>query len=159
RHVMNVHMHKTQPEAEGELEIVKMKKYISYAKLKCAPRLSDEAIEKLSNYFVTIRDDVKRLEQDSKTRSSIPITVRQLEAIIRISESLAKVTLSPCVSEEHVDEAMRLFKSSTVNALQVGEAIECKGFVGPDSLISTFDANAIFRTMGRVCGGGWQGTC
>ncbi|CAH1757662.1 5009_t:CDS:10 [Entrophospora sp. SA101] len=121
RHVMNVHMHKTQPEAEGELEIVKMKKYISYAKLKCAPRLSDEAIEKLSNYFVTIRDDVKRLEQDSKTRSSIPITVRQLEAIIRISESLAKVTLSPCVSEEHVDEAMRLFKSSTVNALQVGE--------------------------------------
>lgn len=49
-------------------------------------------------------------------RSSIPITVRQLEAIIRISESLAKVTLNTQVTEHHVDEAMRLFKVSLSGA-------------------------------------------
>jgi DNA replicative helicase MCM subunit Mcm2 (Cdc46/Mcm family) len=49
-------------------------------------------------------------ELSNNERSSIPITVRQLEAIIRISESLAKVTLNTQVTEHHVDEAMRLFK-------------------------------------------------
>lgn len=60
------------------------------------------------------------MERDNNERSSIPITVRQLEAIIRISESLAKLTLSPQVLEHHVDEAMRLFKFSTMDAVQAG---------------------------------------
>ena len=42
--------------------------------------------------------------------SHIPITVRQLEAIIRISEALAKMTLSNTVNVEHVREAHRLFQ-------------------------------------------------
>ena len=32
----------------------------------------------------------------------------------------AKMTLSPTVREEHVDEAMRLFKYSTMDAVQAG---------------------------------------
>lgn len=51
------------------------------------------------------------------TRSSIPITVRQLEAIIRITESLAKLTLAPIATEAHVDEAIRLFLASTMDAV------------------------------------------
>ena len=54
-------------------------------------------------------------------RSSIPITVRQLEAIIRITESLAKLSLSPVATEEHVDEAIRLFLASTMDAVTQGE--------------------------------------
>jgi len=42
--------------------------------------------------------------------SHIPITVRQLEAIIRLSEALAKMTLSNTVHVEHVREAHRLFQ-------------------------------------------------
>lgn len=53
-------------------------------------------------------------------RSTIPITIRQLEAIIRISESLAKLTLSPVATEQHVEEAIRLFKFSTMDAVQSG---------------------------------------
>lgn len=44
----------------------------------------------------------------------------QLEAIIRISESLCKLTLQATVSEHHVDEAIRLFKYSTMQAVQAG---------------------------------------
>ena len=47
---------------------------------------------------------------------------RQLEAIIRISESLAKITLSPVVKNHHVDEAIRLFKFSTMDAVSAGSA-------------------------------------
>jgi DNA replication licensing factor MCM5 len=54
-------------------------------------------------------------------RSSIPITVRQLEAIVRITESLAKLSLSPVATEAHVDEAIRLFLASTMDAVTQGE--------------------------------------
>lgn len=57
---------------------------------------------------------------EANTRSSIPITVRQLEAIVRITESLAKLTLSPIATEAHVDEAIRLFLGSTMDAVNQG---------------------------------------
>lgn len=44
----------------------------------------------------------------------------QLEAIIRISESLAKMTLSPTVLPHHVEESIRLFKFSTMDAVSAG---------------------------------------
>ncbi len=50
----------------------------------------------------------------------IPITVRQLEAVVRLSEALAKITLSPHATEEHVAEAIRLFHVATLNAASVG---------------------------------------
>jgi DNA replication licensing factor MCM5 len=63
---------------------------------------------------------VHAAELEANTRSSIPITVRQLEAIVRITESLAKLALSPVATEEHVDEAIRLFLCSTMDAVNQG---------------------------------------
>jgi DNA replication licensing factor MCM5 len=88
---------------------------------KCAPRLSPEAAEKLSSHFVSIRRQVHAAEMTANARSSIPITVRQLEAIVRITESLAKLALSPIATESHVDEAIRLFLASTMDAVTQGE--------------------------------------
>lgn len=69
-----------------------------------------------------IRKQVHASELEANTRSSIPITVRQLEAIVRITESLAKLTLSPVATEAHVDEAIRLFLCSTMDAVNQGGA-------------------------------------
>ncbi|PYH75947.1 DNA replication licensing factor Mcm5 [Aspergillus uvarum CBS 121591] len=123
RHVMGVHMggRGIEEQIEAEVPLEKMKRYISYCRTRCAPRLSDEAAEKLSSHFVTIRKQVHRHEVDAGTRSSIPITVRQLEAIVRITESLAKLSLSPIATEAHVDEAIRLFLASTMDAVNQGE--------------------------------------
>jgi DNA replication licensing factor MCM5 len=91
----------------------------------------------LSSHFVSLRKQVQQVERDNDERSSIPITVRcvffwsnrgqsvdrgrrQLEAIIRISEALAKLTLSPVVQNHHVEEAIRLFKFSTMDAVSAG---------------------------------------
>ncbi|KXN83612.1 DNA replication licensing factor mcm5 [Leucoagaricus sp. SymC.cos] len=127
KHVMNIHMNRQNQDeegvqAEGEIPLEKMKKYIAYCKSKCAPRLSAEAQEMLSSHFVSLRKQVQQVEQDNNERSSIPITVRQLEAIVRISESLAKLTLSPTVRNHHVEEAIRLFKFSTMDAVAAGSA-------------------------------------
>ena len=90
---------------------------------RCAPKLSTEASEKLSSHFVQIRKRVHELESSANERSSIPITVRQLEAIIRITESLAKLSLSAVATEEHVDEAIRLFLASTMDAVGQGQGM------------------------------------
>ncbi|KAG8932188.1 minichromosome maintenance protein 5 [Tulasnella sp. 418] len=126
KHVMNVHMNRQDDgqEAQGEIDIDKMKKYISYCKSKCAPRLSEEASETLSSHFVSLRKEVQQVERDNDERSSIPMTVRQLEALVRISESLAKITLSPTVQQHHVTEAIRLFKFSTMDAVTTGTNVE-----------------------------------
>ncbi len=88
---------------------------------KCGPRLSAEAAEKLKTNFVLIRQDARSNEaQHGGKRSAIPITVRQLEAIVRISESLAKMQLEPFATVEHVDEALRLFRVSTFDAAITG---------------------------------------
>ncbi|TRM65982.1 MCM2/3/5 family-domain-containing protein [Schizophyllum amplum] len=126
RHVLNIHMNRPGQNADGdelgELSLEKMRRYIAYCKGKCAPRLSADAQEMLSSHFVSLRKEVQQVEQDNNERSSIPITVRQLEAIIRISESLAKLTLSTTVKNHHVEEAIRLFKFSTMDAVTAGSA-------------------------------------
>ncbi|KAL2707340.1 DNA helicase [Kluyveromyces marxianus] len=122
-HVMNIHTGRTQQtdpndesNSDNEIPIETMKRYISYCRLKCAPRLSPEAATKLSSHFINIRKQLQESEKHSNERSSIPITVRQLEAIIRITESLAKLELKPVATEIHVDEAIRLFQASTMDA-------------------------------------------
>jgi len=44
-----------------------------------------------------------------------------LEAIIRISESFAKMRLSTVVTESDVQEALELFKNSTMDAVNQGQ--------------------------------------
>jgi len=59
-------------------------------------------------------------EKEVDHKNTIPITVRQLEAVIRMSEALAKMQLQPFATESHVEEALRLFQVSTLDAAMSG---------------------------------------
>lgn len=106
----------------GELDVASMKKYIQYCKMKCAPRLTEEAGEVLASSYTRIRDDVRKQaiasggDGGDNSQTAIPITVRQLEALVRLSESLAKMRLDDDVKAEDIAEALRLFKVSTMAA-------------------------------------------
>ncbi|XP_064623136.1 DNA replication licensing factor mcm5-A-like [Lineus longissimus] len=131
KHVMNVHMNAVQmieEEREGELDLETLKKYIAYCRLRCGPRLSPAAAEKLKNRYVLMRNGAGELERETGKRTTIPITVRQLEAIIRMSESLAKMRLKPFATEAEVDEALRLFQVSTLDAAMSGNLSGAEGF-------------------------------
>lgn len=82
--------------------------------------MNQEAGDKLKRRYVMMRSGSLQHEKDTEKRSTIPITVRQLEAIIRMSESLAKMQLIPFASEVHVNEALRLFQVSTLDAAMSG---------------------------------------
>ncbi|XP_032442655.1 DNA replication licensing factor MCM5 [Xiphophorus hellerii] len=134
RHVMNVHLSaQTQTEGvEGEIPLATFKKYIAYARTKCGPRLSAAAAEKLKNRYVVMRSGARDHERESNKRPSIPITVRQLEAIVRIAESLAKMKLQAVAGEEEVDEALRLFQVSTLDAALSGSLSGVEGFTSQE---------------------------
>ena len=83
--------------------------------MKSTPKISPEAGLLLQNYYVADRKIVNE-NKKSKKKNNIPVTVRQLEAIIRLSESIAKMNLSNFVLENHVNEAHRLFQISTLSA-------------------------------------------
>lgn len=91
KHVMNVHLnvrtHQNDVDQEGELSLQFLKKYISYCRSRCGPRLSETAGAKLQNRYVLMRGGTREAEAASDKRLAIPITVRQLEAIVRISQS------------------------------------------------------------------------
>ncbi|KOB79422.1 Minichromosome maintenance 5 [Operophtera brumata] len=98
--------------AAGELPLAMLRRYSAYCRARCGPRLSASAAERLRARYVLMRTGASQHERQADKRLSIPITVRQLEAVVRISESLAKMQLQPFATEAHVTEALRLFQVS-----------------------------------------------
>ncbi|KAL3089814.1 hypothetical protein niasHT_020256 [Heterodera trifolii] len=160
RHVVSVHVRAMDPQAQvltsendaaasqtplsqpiaanGELSLDFLKRFIAYARANCAPRISESASQKLINQYVQMRNIPKDHQQKQQMRSkkhpqsAIPITVRQLEAVVRLSEALAKMELAPFAEERHVDEALRLFKVSTIAAAQSGNLSGVEGFTSAE---------------------------
>lgn len=120
-HVVNLHTFSKNisEDLNTEISLDELRKYITYAKMKVFPRLTEEAGQMLQDLYVNDRKTSKE-QKLNKKGTGIPITVRQLEAIIRLSESIARIHLQPVVTREHCYEAHRLFKISTMNAAQSG---------------------------------------
>lgn len=143
KHIMNIHMtaeENASDVTEGELPLAVLKKYINYCRTRCGPRLSQSAGEKLKMRYILMRSGRHDSELNGEKESAIPITVRQLEAIIRIAESLAKMELQPFAVERHVDEALRLFQVSTLEAASTGS------LAGSDEFTSEEDHD-LFRRI------------
>lgn len=106
-HILDLHQGRLQKQIDSDIPFALLKKYISYARNKITPRLSPSACDKLQNIYVADRQ--KANEQKKYSKNTIPITVRQLEAIVRLSEALAKMRLKSEVSSDDVSEAHYLF--------------------------------------------------
>ncbi|MEM4772894.1 MAG: minichromosome maintenance protein MCM [Nanoarchaeales archaeon] len=82
-----------------------LKKYIAYARKNVFPKMTKEALDKIKQFFLESR--LKYSET-----SAIPITLRQFEALIRLSQASAKVRLSNEVIAEDAERAIKLMKYS-----------------------------------------------
>lgn len=91
-HVVNLHMRHLDATQEGDLTTDELKKYLTYARTKIFPRMSEEAGSMLLDMYVNDRQKSKE-QARTKNSAGIPITVRQLEAIVRLSEAIAKMHL------------------------------------------------------------------
>eukprot|EP00490_Sorites_sp_Unknown_P012063 CAMPEP_0114665098 /NCGR_PEP_ID=MMETSP0191-20121206/30087_1 /TAXON_ID=126664 /ORGANISM="Sorites sp." /LENGTH=750 /DNA_ID=CAMNT_0001909139 /DNA_START=51 /DNA_END=2303 /DNA_ORIENTATION=+ len=110
KHLVSLHSGAQVEEHKAPLSTQDLRKYVAYCRSKCSPRITQEGAEVLKNHYVTIRKAMK------SEKATIPITVRQLEAIVRIAESLAKMELKEAADVSHVEEALRLFTVSTLDS-------------------------------------------
>ncbi|EPY38652.1 hypothetical protein AGDE_05277 [Angomonas deanei] len=102
-------------------------KYISYAKATCHTTISEEAAEILLDFYVQVRREAHQHTLESVATGGggsaapiIQVTARQLESLVRITESLAKMRLDPRASRADAEEAIRLFRAATVDAIRSG---------------------------------------
>ena len=98
-HILKIHQDSTIPYViEPEL----MRKYIAYARKSVQPTLTKEAAEVLQDFYVTMRSGA--IDEESP----VPITARQLEALVRLAEASARIRLSNKVLKEDAQRAIKL---------------------------------------------------
>eukprot|EP00792_Barthelona_sp_PAP020_P007995 TRINITY_DN3187_c0_g1_i2.p1 TRINITY_DN3187_c0_g1~~TRINITY_DN3187_c0_g1_i2.p1 ORF type:complete len:716 (+),score=171.52 TRINITY_DN3187_c0_g1_i2:35-2182(+) len=102
---------------DDENDTVFLKNYIAFARSMIAPVISAEASDKLQRFYTTIRSG------DSK----FPLSIRQLEALVRITESFARMELKAEANGDHADKAIDLFKASTMNNSSLETVKESQG--------------------------------
>jgi replicative DNA helicase Mcm len=110
------------------------RKYVAYAKQKIIPFLSEEAAAEIRKFYVELRN--KPVASESAMRP-IPISARQLQALIRMSEASAKLRLSKKVSVEDARIAVDIMK---YYLMQVGYDYESKTF-DIDRVSGTFSSS------------------
>ncbi len=99
QHILKTHQFES---VNYEIEPELLRKYIGYARNNCNPKLTDEATKVLEDFYVEVRGGA--VEEDAP----VPITARQLEAIIRLAEGSAKLQLKQEVGADDARRAIRL---------------------------------------------------
>ncbi|MGC9309220.1 MAG: minichromosome maintenance protein MCM [Candidatus Nanoarchaeia archaeon] len=116
-HVLDEHRKVSEHEI---IEREVLRKYISYAKQKIQPLLTEEAVNEMKKFYVELRNQPAFSDSPVKP---IPISARQLEALIRISEAHARARLSKQVEKKDALAAIDLVR---YYLMQVGYDDETK---------------------------------
>lgn len=96
-------LHQGGGKVEQEIDTPLLKKYLSIAK-SYSPFLTDEALEKLKEYYLKMRSSGSN-ERGSR---SIPISARQLEGLVRMTEASAKLRFSERAEKQDAKKAVDL---------------------------------------------------
>ncbi|MGM5479962.1 MAG: minichromosome maintenance protein MCM [Nanobdellota archaeon] len=91
-----------------ELDTDFIKKFIAYAKQNVKPKLENEALEEIQEYYVKIRNMGSKNGSGAQEIKSVPITARQLEALVRLTEASARTRLSQTAGRDDAKRAIEL---------------------------------------------------
>lgn len=108
-HIVQVHQKREQALAPA-FSTAQIKRYIAYAKT-LKPKLKADARKLLVESYVSLR----RGDTAPGSRVAYRMTVRQLEALIRLSEAVARSHLDTQVQPHYVRLAVRLLKTSVIS--------------------------------------------
>jgi len=111
-------------EVKPDIESDILRKYIAYSRRNCYPTMSPEAKQAIEDFYVDLRS--KGADEDAP----VPVTARQLEAIVRLAEASARVRLSDTVEQEDADRVITIVR-------------DCLSDIGIDPETGEFDADVI----------------
>ena len=103
-HILNLHQSPDIHEPEVPTEL--LKKYISYARQRVKPVLTDGALEEVKEFYLRMR----AIGGGEEGIRAIPISPRQLEALVRLSEASARVRLSDKVTKRDAKRSIELIE-------------------------------------------------
>ncbi len=104
------HILELQQKAEdvkGEITRDLLKKYTAYVRQRVFPKLTNQAIDEIKEFYVGLRNTPTVGGEGLKP---IPISARQLEALVRLAEASARVRLSNKVTRADARKAISILK-------------------------------------------------
>jgi len=104
-HILGLHQDPDiqQPEIPTEF----LRKYVAYARQLIAPHLTDGALEEIKGFYLKMRSSSGNEEGLIKT---IPISARQLEALVRLTEASARLRMSSQATKRDAKRAVDLLE-------------------------------------------------
>ena len=120
-------LHKSPHMQEPDISTSLLRKYIAYAKKHVKPQLTDAAIREIKKYYLRVRRSGAKEEGGLR---AVPISPRQLEGLIRMSEAMARLRLSEVVTEKDAKKAIDLLHY-------------CLTLIAMDESLGTFDIDRI----------------
>lgn len=116
-HPDNKKVEKPSSKIEGPISQEMLRKYIMYARANIHPTLTESA-KKISTVYREMRSE--------GSRGGVPMTMRHVEAMIRMSEAHAKMHLRTEVNDKDVDIAIRIMLSSFIDSQKINVAQEMR---------------------------------
>ena len=86
-----------------------LRKYIIYARKYVHPKLNEIDKEKVTKFYADIR-------RESQIVGGIPIAVRHIESVLRMSEAHAKMHLRDYVRVDDIDQAIEMLLDSFIQS-------------------------------------------
>ncbi|KAL4433271.1 hypothetical protein ABPG77_003319 [Micractinium sp. CCAP 211/92] len=83
-----------------------LRKYIAYVRQYVHPRLTPDAIAVLKAYYLQLR------AASAADPGALPVTARQLESLVRLSEARARVELREEVTREDAEDVVEILKQT-----------------------------------------------
>ena len=108
RHIVGLHQRRERA-IRVDFNLQQLRRYVRYART-IRPKLTKSAQKEIVDAYVKLRHG----DSQPGSRTSYRITVRQLEALIRLSEALARLHCRKDVQAFHVREARRMLSESIV---------------------------------------------
>lgn len=112
-HILEAHRHgrdhlqgietKQSEDVDPIIDTELLRKYIAFARMRVHPELTQEAMDKLKEFYVELR-------RAGASSGAVPITPRQIEGLIRMSEASAKTRLSETVAASDAERAISLLR-------------------------------------------------
>ena len=102
KHILTLHQNPDVNEPEISTNL--LRKYIAYARQKITPKLTDGALEEIKDFYLKMR---KSGGGESGIKA-VPISARQLEALVRLSEASARARLDDRVTRKDSKKAIEL---------------------------------------------------
>uniref|UniRef100_A0A7N8Y2J0 DNA helicase MCM8 n=1 Tax=Mastacembelus armatus TaxID=205130 RepID=A0A7N8Y2J0_9TELE len=90
-----------------------LRKYISYARQYVHPSLSPEAAQILQDFYLSLRSQ-------AHCANSTPITTRQLESLIRLTEARARLELRETATKSDAEDVVDIMKHSLADTYSDG---------------------------------------